>query len=191
MLPSTPEIDADLALMAAVAAQQPSAQRQLIDRLLGRVRRLTGLMCASASDADDAAQLAMLEILRAASTFRYATSLERWAERIAARCTVRLLRRERARRSLLTRWLPPGVLPWGTALEQDRPELVNLDSVLARLSTEQRECFVLHHALGYSVPEIAELMSCAPGTVKSRLVAARKLLRGQLERQQRRNGGGR
>lgn len=190
MLPSPPQIDADVALMAAVSAEEPAAQRRLIERVLGRVRRITGLMCGSASDADDAAQLAILEILQSAHTFRFATSLERWVERITVRSTIRQLRRERARRQLLTRWLPPGVLPWGTELEQGGAEVVNVDAVLARLSTEQRECFVLHHALGYSVPEIAELTSSAPGTVKSRLVTARKLLRRLLERQERRGLGG-
>jgi RNA polymerase sigma-70 factor (ECF subfamily) len=190
VLPSPPQLDADLALMNAVSAGDPRAQRELIERLLKRVRRITGLLCGSAADADDAAQLAIVEILQSASTFRFATSLERWAERITIRCTLRLIRRERARQRLLTRWLVPGFLPWSVGPDNQRGEGIRLDDVFARLSTEQRESFVLHHALGYSVTEIAELTATAPGTIKSRLVTSRKLLRRLLELEARRHGTG-
>lgn len=190
MLPSPPQLDADLALMAAVSKRDPDAQRALIERLLGRVRRITGLLCRSAADADDAAQLAILEVLQSAQGFRFASSLEAWAERIAIRSTLRLLRRERARERLLTRWLQPGCLPWGAPLHHSRSEGLSLDGVLSRLSTAQRECFVLHHALGYSVTEIAEVTGTAAGTIKSRLVTSRKRLRKLLEQDARRSGTG-
>ncbi len=187
-LPSPPTAESDLALMSLVAQRDPRAQRQLVERLSDRVLRVARLLCGASADSDDAAQLSLLEILRSAEGFRVATSLERWAERITARTTLRLLRREHQRRNLLARWLVPGVLPWG---KRDEPagERLGLDAVLARLSPSRRQALVLRHALEFSVEEIAELTASPEGTVKDRLVAGRKQLRRLLEREARGAGG--
>jgi RNA polymerase sigma-70 factor, ECF subfamily len=178
--------DVDAGLMAAVAAKDPKAQRRLVERLGARVRRLTGLLCIGAADADDAAQLAMLEILRSASTFRQPANLRAWADRITVRTTLREQRRERWRRSALLRWLSPGVLPWGNAALPGATERLGVDALLAEISPERRHAFVLRHALEYTVEEIADLTEAPPGTVKDRLVAGRKQLRLLLERDERR-----
>jgi RNA polymerase sigma-70 factor (ECF subfamily) len=173
----------DVELMAAVAAREPAAQREVLNRLGGRVRKLTGLLCRDRADADDAAQLALMAILKSADGFRVATSLERWAERITVRTTLRAGRREKNRRSLLERWLPPNRAPWG---ESAGGEPLGLDALFDRLTPERRRAFVLHHALGYTVEEIAELSEAPVGTVKDRLVTARRELRAMLERDARR-----
>jgi RNA polymerase sigma-70 factor (ECF subfamily) len=180
-LVSPPDAQADLELMARVAASEPSAQRILVERLARRVRRVAGLICRNAADADDAAQLALIEILRTARGFRVATSLERWAERITVRATLQTARRERTRKGLLERWLPANVQPWGGSTTQPAAEQLGLDALLQRLSSDRYEAFVLHHALDYTVDEISELTGAPLGTVKDRLVMARKQLRRLLD----------
>jgi RNA polymerase sigma-70 factor (ECF subfamily) len=176
-LVTLPDAQADVELMAAVAANDSHAQRVVAQRLAPRVRKVAGLLCRNAADADDAAQAALIEILKSAGSFRVATSLERWAERLTIRTTLRIARRERSRRGLLERWVPPDLLPWGGPAVQHSVEEGSLDTLLNRLSHERHEAFVLHHALDYTVDEIAELTETPPGTVKDRLVMARKQLR--------------
>lgn len=188
-LVTSPDAQADVELMAAVAANEPSAQRLVAQRLAPRVRKVTGLLCRSAADADDAAQAALIEILRSAASFRVATSLERWAERVTVRTTLRSARRERSRRSLLERWVPADWLPWGAPTPQSSVQEVSLETLLKRLSHERFEAFVLHHALDYTVEEIADLTGAPPGTVKDRLVMARKQLRKLLAAEARITGG--
>ena len=168
--------------MARVSRKDAVAERTLVRRLSGRVGRLSRLLSGAVVDPDDAAQLSLLEILGSASTFLTAVSLEGWADRITVRTVRRLIRRELARRSLLARWVTPGELPWGRRGDPGR-EPLGLDALLIRLSPERREVLVLRHALEYSVEEIAELTSAPVGTVKDRLVAARKELRRALERE--------
>jgi RNA polymerase sigma-70 factor, ECF subfamily len=175
------DAEPDTELMARVAAGDASAQRVLVQRLAGRVRKLAGLLCRNAADADDAAQLALIEILRSAQGFRVATSLERWAERIAIRATLQTARRERARKGLLERWLPTDVQPWGSSATEPAVDQIGLDTLLERLSSERQQAFVLRHALDYTVEEIAELTGAPVGTVKDRLVTARKQLRRLLD----------
>jgi RNA polymerase sigma-70 factor, ECF subfamily len=188
-LVTLPESQADVELMAAVAANDAVAQRTAIHRLAPRVRKVAGMLCRNAADADDAAQAALIEILRSAGSFRVATSLERWAERLTIRTTLRAVRRERSRRGLLERWVPADRLPWGSPATQSSAEEVSLDGLLNRLSHERHQAFVLHHALEYTVDEIAELTETPPGTVKDRLVSARKQLRKLLEAEARKSGG--
>jgi RNA polymerase sigma-70 factor, ECF subfamily len=188
-LVSLPDAQADVELMAAVAANDPAAQRAVAQRLAPRVRKVAGLLCRNAADADDAAQAALIEILRSAGSFRVATSLERWAERLTIRTTLRTARRERSRRGLLERWVPADLLPWGRPAIQSAAEEVSLDGLLSRLSHERHQAFVLHHALDYTVDEIAELTETPPGTVKDRLVMARKQLRKLLQAEARKSGG--
>ncbi len=188
-LVTLPDAQADLELMAAVAANEPSAQRAVTQRLAPRVRKVAGLLCRSAADADDAAQAALIEILRSAASFRVATSLERWADRVTARTTLRTARRESSRRGLLERWVPADLLPWGAPAVRSPIDAVSLDALLNCLSRERLEAFVLHHALDYTVDEIAELTGAPPGTVKDRLVMARKQLRKLLRAGRRTSGG--
>jgi DNA-directed RNA polymerase specialized sigma24 family protein len=54
---------------------------------------------------------------------------------------------------------------------------IGLDALLERLSSDRYQVFVLHHALDYTVEEIADLTATPVGTVKDRLVMARKQLR--------------
>lgn len=184
----TDSAQTDLALMARVARRDPASERELLDRVGGRVRRITGLLCSSSADSDDAAQSALIEILRSASGFRVGVSLERWADKITVRTTLRLARRERERKNLLLRWLSPGTQPWGGALTSS-PEAHGLDGLLRQLSDDRRRAFVLHHALDFTVAEIAELTGTPPGTVKDRLVSARRQLRRMLERSSVHRGG--
>lgn len=59
-------------------------------------------------------------------------------------------------------------------------ESVDLRDSLGKLSSRQRDAVVLHHYLGFSVGEIAEMLGCAEGTVKSHLYRGREALEALL-----------
>src|SRR5262245_56850771 len=90
---------ADLSLMKRVAAADKHAQRVLAHRLAARVRRISQRLLSNRADADDAAQLALIEILRSAATYRDISTIERWADRITVRTVLRHAREQRRRRS--------------------------------------------------------------------------------------------
>ena len=172
--------------MKRVAARDAEAQERLVRRLAGRVRRVARMVARTEAEADDAAQVALLEILRSAGRFRIEASLEHWADRLTVRAVLRADRRERRRTELMRRWLVPGTLPWGAELSSRAKEPPDIRAVLARLSPERREALVLRHALGYTTEEIADATNVPLGTVKDRLVSARKLVRQSVEREHRR-----
>lgn len=174
----------DLGLMKRVASGDPHAQRVLAHRLAGRVRRIALRLLGGSPDADDAAQMALMEILRSASGFRDEASVERWADRIAVRTTlrhVRELRRPPWRRA--ERVAPEDIGAAPAASHGAREETPRaLEEYLHELPAARREVLVMKHALGFTTEEIAELTRDPIGTVKDRLVVARKQLRKLIQR---------
>lgn len=180
----------DSRLIAEVAAGNQDAQREFIEKLTPRVRRVTRLLIGNAADADDAAQAVLLELLAAAKALRDPHSLERWADRIAVRVSLRFAKRERRRNGLLRRWLVPGELPWGQELLQSQlQEGSDVFVLLSRLAPRQREAFVLRHVLEYTIPEIAELTATPPGTIKNRLLKSREVLATLVREKTAKRGG--
>jgi RNA polymerase sigma-70 factor, ECF subfamily len=179
--PESGEADIDLAQGALTCANTRDA---LTRRLWPRVQRLVASFVRDRADADDAAQLALLEILRAIASYRGEAKLESWADRIAVRTAIRVAR---TRRLAAVRHdsLEPDQLaqPERTDGENMSEELPRaLSSYLDALPEVRRTALVLRHALGYSVPEIAELTGCSENTVKDRLLSARHEVRRMVRR---------
>ena len=67
--------------MKRVAAADKHAQRVLAHRLAARVRRIAQRLLSNRADADDASQVALIEILRSAATYKDISTIERWSIR--------------------------------------------------------------------------------------------------------------
>jgi RNA polymerase sigma-70 factor (ECF subfamily) len=179
---SQPRVPDELERVARAARGEPEAQAWLLDRVLPRVRRVTRAFLKSPADADDAAQLALLAILRSASTYRGEASLSAWAKRIAVRTTLRFIEGERRMPSAPAvadgEDLPaPADARPGEALARDVREYLD------ELPEAQRNAVILHHALGYSVDEIAASTEVSPDTVKGRLKLGTAALRKRIRQE--------
>ncbi len=143
------------------------------------VYRLSYAILGDEADARDAAQDTFVTAWRQIGRLRDADRFDAWLQRVAVNAA-RMTHRSRRRRGV--REIPAarlgGVIPEVRATrspaEQDAR---TLDAALARLPIEQRTILVLHHLDGRSIAELAEVLDIPPGTVKSRLSAARQALR--------------
>jgi RNA polymerase sigma-70 factor, ECF subfamily len=167
----------DIELMVQVARGEPAAQRVLVRRLLRRIERVCRALLRNRVDAEDAAQLSVIEILKSARNFRGESSLERWSDRITARTALRAVASERRAHR------PPF---------EEEPRVTHgsaeyallAHECLDRLSERQRSVLILRHGLEYSVEEIAEIAGISPNSVKDRLLRGRTELRRLLRRDQ-------
>lgn len=160
---------------------EPKAQAWLVTRLLPRVRRISRAFLKHHADADDAAQVALLKILRSASTYRGEASVEGWAKCIAVRSVLRFAQEERRRDRLIDR-SDSGEDETAPLDERSAEALPReLRAYLEELPEAQRNALILHHALGHSVDEIAELTEVSPDTVKSRLRLGTAALRKKVQ----------
>ena len=151
--------------------------RRHAGRVYTVVRRITG----DDAQADDVAQEAWLQVVRALPSFRSESLFSTWLHRIAVNCA--LYRRRRERRKEQEAELP-------AALADDRPRdepllRLRLQRAMDRLPEGMRRVLVLHDVEGYTHEEIGAMLGVAPGTCKSQLFKARakmrSLLRPQIE----------
>ena len=169
--------------LALAADADPLARDALARRLEPRVRRLSLALLRSVADADDAVQLALLEIVRSASTFRGESRLEAWADRIAVRTAIRVARQRRLA-SVRSGDVEPDDLPSsppGSDLAEGLPR--SILAYLDELPEARRTVLVLRHAMGYSIQEIAVATDASTNTVKDRLLSARDQVRKMVRRE--------
>jgi len=174
------ERDAALALCQRVADGDRSAAEDLARLVMPTVRHAAHRVTRTASDAQDAAQVATLEVLRSAKHYAARGSLEGWAGRIAVRAIVRWNARhgtpampehdpDRAASA-------PAPSPGSEALP--RP----LEHYLDALPEPQRTALVLRHSLGYTIPEIGQATESPVPTVRSRIDKAMTRVRAAIRR---------
>ena len=61
-------------------------------------------------------------------------------------------------------------------------------NIIDNLPTTQKMCLMLHYYQQFQITQIAQIMECSEGTVKSRLFAAREKIRTEVERIEKRDG---
>lgn len=182
----TPRADrsSDVALAQAAGRSEEKAVRELAERLFDRTRVTVRYLCGNDRDADDLAQISLLEVLRSAGSFRGESSLERWADRITTRTSLRRLKRRRFREGIVALSEDPSASIRGAAPPEMERSLLRqrLATLLGTLSPERRAVVTLHWVLGYRVAEIAEMMETPVNTVRDRLRVAKRQLRSRIQK---------
>ncbi len=156
----------DFALAQRAAEGDARAERQIAQRLMARVRRAADTLLGGALEADDAAQQALIELLRAARAYAGETSIESWADRLLARSLVRFARAVRARQS------GPGVAQNAA----DPLAARTLEEFLRALPSAEREALILREAFRFDLLETARYVRSSPRTLREQLARARRLL---------------
>jgi RNA polymerase sigma factor (sigma-70 family) len=144
-------------------------------KLVAHGWRLTG----DQEAARDAAQESWIEIARGISGLKDERAFPAWAYRIATRrCAKAVGRnvRERGLGQALARESPEPVQAPGASLDEER-----LRRAIAALPNDQRSAIALFYLEEMSVAEVAVALNVPAGTVKTRLMHARRKLRAALE----------
>jgi len=172
--PEDPQADEQVAFVERAIEQYGKATYNFAFRLTG-----------NETDARDLAQEAFIRVYRAWRSFQPGTSFLSWIYRIVTNLYRDELRRRKGR---FQEEIPEDNAP--QEFGGSRPLAVNpiedyverqlsepLSRSLQKLSPDQRQVIVLADIEEYSYQEIADIMGCSIGTVRSRLHRARALLR--------------
>ncbi len=179
---------AQVQLCQRVSQNDRVAAESLARTLMPVVRTVARRLTKTPDDAKDACQVALLEILRAAGSYRGDGSLRGWAARVAMRRIARWNARHGTGARPVTA-MPPALetaVTLSTVVVDELPR--SLGAYLAELSEPQRTALVLRHSMGCTLPEIAEITQSPLPTVKSRIQAALQRVR-QAVRRDTRFGG--
>ncbi|WCB96158.1 ECF RNA polymerase sigma-E factor [Baekduia alba] len=176
---STPEAE----LVSRARAGDRAAFGVLVERHQEIAFRTACVVCGDATDAQDAAQEALLKAYLALDRFRDGAPFRPWLLAIVAN-EARNRARSTGRRTALA-------LRAGAALDEhaapgaDVAVLAGarrgtLLAALGRLGDEHRQVLTLRYLLDLSEAECAAILRCRPGTVKSRASRALGRLRAEL-----------
>lgn len=187
------EADADWTLVQRVQAGDTAAFDQIVlkyrERLYSVVYNITG----NREDAADLVQDSFIKAFRAIQGFAGDSSFFTWLYRITINATYGHMRKTRLRRFFSLDKLDENDQQSAEVLAAltdkkgaDKDAFVNelqekLNEALQMLSIKHRTVVTLFEIDGLSHQEIAEVMGCSEGTVRSRLHYAKKLLQAELQ----------
>ncbi len=139
-------------------------------------------------DAMDALQESYIKIFRALSRFKEESSFDTWVYRIVVNTCTDMLRKAKQSRSNISIFqkreddsdsimeIPDSSESPERSLER-KEEMARIFSSIEMLPKEQREAILLRDVHGFTYEEIAGILSCSDGTIKSRISRGRMALR--------------
>lgn len=138
-------------------------------------------------DAEDAAQDVFLSVWQNIDNFQFRSRFSTWLYRIVKNKCLNVIDQRKRRKTDPMEiddsqpWVPlDTVTPEKEALRSEQSEV--LHAALDKLKESYRTILILRELRELSYEEIAEVLNCTLGRVKSRLHEARKALRSELER---------
>ncbi len=187
--------DADAPLVERVKAGDVKAFEMLVVKYRRRIERLIGRMVRDVDLVPDIAQETFIRAYRAIPQFRGESAFYTWLYRIAvntAKKQLMELKRDplvtesaRASRddedegtSRVENELSDGETPDAVLASKQIASAVNF--AIEALSDDLRQAITLREIEGLSYEEIAELMNCPIGTVRSRIFRAREAIAARL-----------
>ena len=172
----------DAYLVASAISGHRAALGRLVSRWQPRLFRHAWRVLGDPERARDAVQDAWMEILRGLPALDDPVAFPAWAYRIVSRRCYRVLgrlAREPFEPEAAGEGAEPPVPDHETA--EFTSDMTRVVAALAELPASQRAALALFHLEGMRVAEIAIALDVPPGTVKTRLMHARRKLRERLE----------
>lgn len=190
-LDNAPPNPTDLMLVKRAQQEDLDAYDELVRRYQERIYATLYHMTSNHEDAHDLTQETFIKAYRALKSFKGDSSFYTWAYRIAVNKTINFLkqRKNRSQMSLDDLDFQAEHDPDLVALISEKTprrdlnlkELQEkLNVAMQKLSESHRLVVTLHDIQGHSHDEIAKIMECNVGTVRSRLFYARQQLQAYL-----------
>ena len=173
--------DADL--VKRLQANDLSALGILFDRYYAQIYRTALAICHDDAVAEDITQDCFLRLHRYASRIDTRLPLVPWLYRMTVNLTYTWVSRQKKRRVSLESVVDYLTSPARYAPDQEAEVAGIRDEVrraIAALHFNQRVVVVLYYLNGLSLDDIAQILDCPVGTIKSRLYYARENLRYRL-----------
>lgn len=166
-------VNSESELVARSRRGDHEAFRALVEAHHERVYRTAYAVTTDAGDANEITQETFIKAWRGLARFRGDASFATWVTRLALNAARDHLRKSRRNRFEQVDWDIHDL----TSEVEDREEI---QQALQQLSEQARHLIALRYGLDLSIRDIALILGCPEGTVKSRLHSALHLLRETL-----------
>jgi RNA polymerase sigma factor (sigma-70 family) len=185
------QLEDDETLVARTQKGDSAAFDVLVGRYKERLYATVYHMTSNHEDANDLVQDTFIKAFKSIASFRGHSSFYTWVYRIAVNRTINFLKRRKNRNQYSLDDLESSI--------QTDPDLVEmmshvtprreagltelqekLNEALQKLSEPHRAVVTMHDIQGMTHADIAKVLKCSEGTVRSRLFYARQQLQGLL-----------
>ena len=195
-IPSQPgALDSDLMLVERTVAGDQQAFELLVIKYQRRVERLIGRMVRDVDLVEDIAQETFIRAYRALPKFRGEAQFYTWLYRIAVNTAKKFLLELKRDPAVLQSTLDRQVdddetfRPRNEPSSDETPESVlaakeigqAVNAALDALPEDLRQAITLREMDGLSYEDIAEVMDCPIGTVRSRIFRAREAISSKIK----------
>ena len=155
------------------------AYNLLLSRYNNKIQQIIYLHIQDRASVNDLAQEVLIKVYRYLHYFKEKSQFSTWLYRITKNTIKNYYRSTKLRVDLeaeyADNYCPDGQLsPEYVLINLEISEL--LDSAIATLSADLRQCYGMHIFDGQTYEDIAKKLDCPIGTVRSRIFRARKLL---------------
>ena len=171
-------------LVADLCDGDMTALAILVDRHKDLVYRVAMQITKNSDDASDVLQDAFLKVYDSINAFRQESAFETWLYRIVVNLSIDAVKKRKRQQESMASLSEVSDVHQSRDAQQDptrqaeRNELQEwVTQAVNSLSIKHRSVVILHELEGLSHPQIAEILDCSEGTVRSRLHYARKRLR--------------
>lgn len=189
----------DSAKLLVKQSQQGNTRafEHLITMYQDKVYSLSYQLTGNRADAEDLAQNVFIKAYRSLPTFRNEANFGTWLYRITVNLSINEKRKKKPDVYLDNPvQTQEGEMPRMVASDTESPEEAYekkefrdmIQEALGELSTEHRAVLVLREMQDYSYDEIAVMLDCSLGTIKSRINRARQTLKKEITRLAAKNG---
>jgi RNA polymerase sigma-70 factor (ECF subfamily) len=185
-------VDSDAQLVERVQRGDKRAFDLLVLKYQGRVQAIVSRFVRDRDEVADVSQEAFIKAYRALPKFRGDSQFYTWLYRIAVNCAKNYLvsRNRRPPSSDIDIDDAEQIGAVGHLAELDNPEnslardqlAAALEAAIESLPEELRSAVTLREYDGLSYDEIAEVMNCPIGTVRSRIFRAREAIEAEIAR---------
>ena len=186
-----PQLQDDETLVARTQKGDSAAFDVLVGRYKERLYATVYHMTSNHEDANDLVQDTFIKAFKSIESFRGHSSFYTWVYRIAVNRTINFLKRRKNRNQYSLDDLESSIQTDPDLVEMmshatPRREAgltelqVKLNESLQKLSEPHRAVVTMHDIQGMTHADIAKVLKCSEGTVRSRLFYARQQLQGLL-----------
>lgn len=159
------------------------AFRCLVERYMKQAYNVAYRFVNNHDDAEDVAQEAFIRAFRSLNTFRGDSEFSTWLYRIVMNLSLNKLKQKK----IQTMKELPHLDTYANLVGHNPANSLQLDAkmhieqALHQLSTLQRSAVILRHLEGFSTKQVAKILRCSEGTVKTHLFRGLKRMKTLLE----------
>jgi RNA polymerase sigma-70 factor (ECF subfamily) len=175
------QTEENVELLNRCLSNDPEACNELFSRYNRKIFNTAYRILGEESSAEDALQETLLNVYRGISSFRGDSKVSTWISRITINVCLGMLRKARNKQYVeleddSAEDLPAEPTPFIDPLAHtSMAELKNLvNTTFERMTGKQEVVVRLHDMEGHTIQEIASIIGCPVGTIKSRLFYGRQ-----------------